>query len=88
MITTLRLNIVKQLSHQVDRFYTPQTYPRGVEDVTETFPLHKSLSVWHTPELSRRASGWCWNVCPYPNQGLGVILNRESNWAKAHYTGV
>jgi hypothetical protein len=30
----------------------------------------------------------CWNVCPYPNQGLGVILNRESNWAKAHYTGV
>jgi hypothetical protein len=21
----------------------------------------------------------CWNVCPYPNQGLGVILNRESN---------
>jgi hypothetical protein len=30
----------------------------------------------------------CWNENPYPNQGLGVILNRESNWAKAHYTGV
>jgi hypothetical protein len=31
---------------------------------------------------------YCWNENPYPNQGLGVILNRESNWAKAHYTGV
>jgi hypothetical protein len=30
----------------------------------------------------------CWKLNPYPNQGLVVILNRESNWAKAHYTGV
>jgi hypothetical protein len=30
----------------------------------------------------------CWRLNPHPNQGLGVVLNRESNWAKAHYTGV